>query len=241
MTTTTPTALHQMRARLLSAAYGNTDWRYQLCASWADQALAALARYSTADAERLAAGFLQPAHLSIERTEEQALTEAAAAGIDTDGWEERRERIRSYARQAYSLPLDRTPAGEAQRLWASLNGHYPALAAALAEYLAALPPTWRQDLFQTDDITRIPADPPHVGEDPGPETAPWNTDGEDCAACSEAQDFCRYHAGFLAGEQHIRGLLATLAADDIALDQLRERQVDIAYRHAEIGRSRHPC
>ncbi|MEW2577769.1 hypothetical protein [Streptomyces syringium] len=224
------TALVRMRSRLLSAAYGNTDFRYQLLASWADQALAALAQHSTDDAEQLAARCLQPGCAAM--TEDQVLTEAAAAGIATDGWAQQRDRVRSYVRMDYALALAKEPATEAQRMWASLYSHYPAVAAALAEHLAALPETWRQDLFQVDDITRVPAVTSYPNNTLGPETAPCNTDWEDCPACSETQDICRYHAGFQAGEQYIRELLATLATDPIALDQLQERHLGIEHQRA---------
>jgi len=32
-----------------------------------------------------------------------------------------------------------------------------------------------------------------------PEFAPYNPDGEDCDACSEGQDLCRYHLGHTDG------------------------------------------
>ncbi|WP_405691078.1 hypothetical protein [Streptomyces sp. NBC_00057] len=112
-------------------------------------------------------------------------------------------------------------------MWASLYDHYPAVAAALAEHLAALPPTWRRDLFQTDDITDVPAAASRSDDVPGPETAPYGTHGEDCDACLEAQDNCRYHTGFHAGEQYIRELLTTLAGDPIALDHLQERHTEL--------------
>ncbi|MEU2855560.1 hypothetical protein [Streptomyces syringium] len=223
------TALVRMRSRLLSAAYGNTDVRYQLLASWTDRALAALARHSTDEAEQLAARFLEPNYIGIE---DQALKEAAAAGIDTAGWEQKRARIHSYAQRAYALATDSEPATEAKRIWASLYDHYPSVAAALADYLTGLPPTWRQDLFQTDDTTRVPAATSHTDDAPGPETAPYGTDWEDYAARSEGQDFCRYHAGFHAGEQYIRELQATLATDPIALDQLQERHLGIEHQRA---------
>lgn len=223
-------ALPRLRRQLLSTAYGNTDYRYQRLASLASQALAQLDRHSTPGAEQLADRFLRPDYIGL--TEDQAITEAAAAGIDTSGWEERREHVRSYARGAHSVTPDSAPSAAARRLWASLFEHYPATAAALAEYLTGLPPTWRIDLFQTDDLTQVPAEPrDRAGA--GPETAPYNgRDWEDCSACSEANDLCRYHAGFLAGEQHTRDLLAVLATDSIALDQLRERHDEIEHRLA---------
>ena len=113
-------------------------------------------------------------------------------------------------------------------MWASLYDHYPHVAAALVEHLAALPLTWRQDLFQTDNINHVPA--ATTNDSPGPETAPYSTSWEDCGACSEAQDLCRYHAGLHAGEDYIRELLATLAADPLAPGQLQERHDDLEHQ-----------
>lgn len=229
MPTSPSQSLLRLRRQLLSTAYGNTDHRYQLLASLADQALARLDRHSPTGADQLADSYLRPECIGI--TEEQTLMDADALGIDTSGWVERRDRIRSYAREAQAIP-DGTQTDDAQRMWAALFEHTPAVAAALADHLTGLPPTWRQDLFQTDDLGQIPAEPHQRGNN-GPEIAPYNsTDWEDCSACAEAQDLCRYHSGFLAGEQYLRGLLATLATDSIALEQLQDRNHEISQRQA---------
>ncbi|MGW0563225.1 hypothetical protein ACWDZ4_22090 [Streptomyces sp. NPDC003016] len=68
-----------------------------------------------------------------------------------------------------------------------------------------------------------------------------HTDREDRAACSEAQNICRYHAGFHAGEQYIRELLTTLATDSIALDHLQERHTDIEQQHIVTAAVEGPC
>ncbi|MFD7517718.1 hypothetical protein ACFV85_23270 [Streptomyces niveus] len=96
-----------------------------------------------------------------------------------------------------------------------------------------MPPTWRVDLLQTGDLTQIPAEPRQRGDN-GPEIAPYSsTDCEDCSACTEAQCLCRHHSGFLAGEQYLRGLLATLATDSIALEQPQERDSEIGQQQAK--------
>lgn len=41
-----------------------------------------------------------------------------------------------------------------------------------------------------------------------PEFAPYNPDGEDCDACSEGQDLCRYHLGYTDGAADARKGLA---------------------------------
>ncbi|MFD5898654.1 hypothetical protein [Streptomyces sp. NPDC060366] len=238
MPTSPSPALLRIRRQLLSTAYGNADFRYQLLASLADRALAELDRHSSAEAEELADSYLRPEYIGI--TEDEALKEAGSLGIDTSGWEERRERIRSYTRGADAVTPDGTPADIAQRLWASLFDNYPSVAAALADHLTGLPPTWRMDLFQTDDLTQVPAEPGQRGDN-GPETAPYNsTDWEDCAACMEANDLCRFHGGFLAGEQHLRGLLVTLATDSIALEQLQDRNHEIGQRQARESAEKVP-
>ncbi|MET7914235.1 hypothetical protein ABZU45_42845 [Streptomyces avermitilis] len=91
-----------------------------------DQAVAALASRDPAAAEALAASLLVPEILH----DIQILGAAVEAGIDTSTWEERREKIRTYARDAYELPPQFDPAIEAKRIWASLYDNYPQIAAA---------------------------------------------------------------------------------------------------------------
>jgi hypothetical protein len=38
--------------------------------------------------------------------------------------------------------------------------------------------------------------PCSIGRTASPEIAPYSEDGEDCPACSEVQDKCRYHQGY---------------------------------------------
>lgn len=51
------------------------------------------------------------------------------------------------------------------------------VAVALVEHLAALPPTWKRNLFQGDDITGVPAATSHCDDAPGPGTAPATSTG----------------------------------------------------------------
>ncbi|MGA5508926.1 hypothetical protein [Streptomyces umbrinus] len=185
--TDSTTQLTRLRARMLATAYSNADFWTQRTAFLTDQAVAALARRDRAAAEALAASLLTPEFID----DTQVLGAAQEAGIDTSTWEARREKIRAYAREAYELPSKSDPATEARRIWASLYGNYPQIAAALIVLLRDLPTTWHEDLFTSSHgpATRWAA------ELPGPETAPYDPlDWEDCPACTEAQDQCRYTA-----------------------------------------------
>ena len=41
-----------------------------------------------------------------------------------------------------------------------------------------------------------------------PEVVPYCEDGENCGACSEIQDLCRYHEGYAAAERDVKASLA---------------------------------
>ncbi|MEU1568753.1 hypothetical protein ABZ504_52200 [Streptomyces mirabilis] len=167
---------------------------------------------SPAAAEALAASLLAPAFLH----DTQILGAAVEAGIDTSAWEERREKTRTYTRDAYELPPQFDPATEAKRIWASLYDHYPQIATALIDFLQGLPTTWREDLFTSSPHSPA-ATRRTVLELPGPETALYDPLAwEDCPACAEAQDQCRYHRGVFAGVEYQRAHAA--GAHQAALD-----------------------
>lgn len=214
--------LARLRLRLLASAYCNTDFWTRRNAYLTDQAVAALARRDPAAAETLAAQLLNPEYIH----DTQVLGAAVEAGIDTTTWEKRREKTQAYAREADQVPSRFDPATEAHRLWASLHSHYPQTAAALAGYLADLPDTWREDLFTRDNsLTRQPPE-----ARPGPETAPYDDQSwEDCEACAECQDQCRFHQGVFAGMEYQADLVKTLLTDPIAQEHLQQR-------HAELER-----
>ncbi|MDL5198669.1 hypothetical protein [Streptomyces sp. ALI-76-A] len=215
------TQLARLRARMLATAYSNADFWTQRTAFLTDQAVTALARRDPAAAEDLAASLLAPEFIN----DTQVLGAAVEAGIDTSTWEERRNKIRTYARDAYELPSKSDPTTEAQRIWASLYDHYPQIAAALAVFLQGLPPTWREDLFTSP---HAPAASRRTAELPGPETAPYDPqDWEDCPACTEAQDQCRYHRGVFTGMEYQRALVTTALTDHAAVDQLMQRHAEL--------------
>ncbi|MER6273904.1 hypothetical protein [Streptomyces sp900105755] len=207
--TDTVSRLTRLRTRLLGAAYANADMWTQRSALLTDQALAALADRDSAAAEDLAHRQMDPNFLNDTRI----LGAAVQAGIDTGHWEERREKVRAYSREADWMPAVADPDTEAKRLWASLYNHYPAIAQALATHLAGLPPTWQQDLFTRTylfpGLTR-----PAIPQLPGPETAPYDDQSwEDCAACTEAQDSCSFHKSVYTGMAYQGDLIKTLLAD----------------------------
>ncbi|MCX5355585.1 hypothetical protein [Streptomyces mirabilis] len=213
------TQLTRLRTRMLATAYSNADIWTQRTAFLTDQAVVALARRDPAAAEALAALLLTPEILH----DTQILGAAVEAGIDTSAWEERREKTRTYAREAYELPPQFDPATEAKRIWASLYDHYPQIAADLAVFLRDLPPTWHEDLFTSSPHSPA-ATRRTVLELPGPETAPYDPlDWEDCPACAEAQDQCRYHRGVFDGMEYQRALIKTALTDHLAIDQLQQR------------------
>ncbi|WP_105973622.1 hypothetical protein [Streptomyces geranii] len=215
------TQLARLRLRMLGSAYCNADFWTRRNAYLTDQAVAALARRDPAAAENLAAQLLNPEYIH----DTQILGAAVEAGIDTTTWEERRKKTQAHARDADQVPPRFDPDTEAHRLWASLYSHYPQTAAALADYLADLPDTWRDDLFTRDNsLTRLPPE-----ARPGPETAPYDDRSwEDCEACAECQDSCRFHKGVFVGMEYQSDLVKTLLTDPIAQEHLQQR-------HAEVG------
>jgi hypothetical protein len=219
---TETTQLTRLRTRMLATAYSNADFWARRWAYFTDQAVGALARRDPAAAEALAAALLAPEIVH----DTHILGAAVEAGIDTSTWQERREKIRTYAREAHELPPQFDPDTEAERIWSSLYEHHRPTAAALALFLRSLPPTWHEDLFTRSPDS--PADRRQASELPGPETAPYDPlDWEDCPACSEAQDQCRYHAGVFAGMEYQRALIQTALSDHTAIDQLEQRHIEL--------------
>ncbi|MFG2844222.1 hypothetical protein ACGF12_13770 [Kitasatospora sp. NPDC048296] len=85
------------------------------------------------------------------------------------------------------------PLATADTLWKQLIEHQPAVAAALAMQLRALPANWAQrelGVARPHAALELPA-----GADVPMEIAPYRADWEDCPACIECEELCRYHAG----------------------------------------------
>ncbi|MFF2927147.1 hypothetical protein ACFVTP_32885 [Streptomyces celluloflavus] len=221
-------AFNQLRSRLLTIGHCTADLQYQHMAVALDQALTTLADLAPAQAEKLADQLVAPdPYVPVS---EIALRRAEEADIDTSSWSRRRAAADTLITHQTDPDSARD---EAEGIWRALAAERPRTAAGLAELLTTLPDTWRQDLFPTDDITRLPAAP--YGNWPRPEIATYDRDIENCGACEEVRDdFCRYHRGVLDSLQHMRELLATLATDDQALQLVDDRRVTRQQHVADI-------
>ncbi|MFF0338079.1 hypothetical protein ACFYUM_36490 [Streptomyces fimicarius] len=215
--------LGRLRERMLATAYSNADFWTQRTAFLTDQAVAALGRLDPEVAEALAGSLLTR---EAPITDTEILTAASDAGVDTSTWASRRETIRAYSRDADSLPAESGPGVAAERVWASLYHHHPRIAAALAILLRDLPPTWEEDLFTRPAPAPITDRAGSVSC--GPEIAPCAPhDPEDCEACIEAGEPCRYHAGFAAGQDYQAALITTALTDPLAAEQLHDRHAAV--------------
>ncbi|MFJ1757370.1 hypothetical protein [Kitasatospora sp. NPDC088134] len=91
------------------------------------------------------------------------------------------------------------PMAAASALWRQLTEHQPAVAAALAMQLRGLPESWAQREL---GLAR-----PHAALELAPagglpvEVAPYSADWENCPACAESGELCRYHDGWAAGHE----------------------------------------
>ncbi|MFF8293655.1 hypothetical protein ACF068_31225 [Streptomyces sp. NPDC016309] len=107
------------------------------------------------------------------------------------------------------------PVLAAEHLWRRLVEHQPAVAAALGLLVRELPQDWPQrelGVFRPEaafDLT--PSDELRARV----EIEPYETYWEDCGACSESSDPCRFHTGFETGYKALHQPLL----DAIALDQ----------------------
>lgn len=90
------------------------------------------------------------------------------------------------------------PIKGAAELWDQLVTYQPATAAALTEKLRALPEDWPLRVFGVGRagaaLALAPAAPA------APEVPPWSDDWENCPACGEDGDLCRWHAGWAGGQ-----------------------------------------
>ncbi|MEU5976329.1 hypothetical protein [Streptomyces sp. NPDC047315] len=105
--------------------------------------------------------------------------------------------------------------------WDSLTEHQPVLAAELCAHLQTLPADTPQRLIAgttTQDALYLPTDYVPAGPVPAPDIAPYNADDvEDCAACSDTWDSCRYHYGHATGYGDLLDLLAAAVKNDPAI------------------------
>lgn len=120
--------------------------------------------------------------------------------------------LRTPAATALNVRVDQvedwTPRGYAQRLITGLRDHHPDRLRALHSLLAAASPADMDDALA--DPYRYT--PPTAAARP-PEAAPWSSDPEDCPACGEIQDLCRYHTGLETGWREGAALIARALTD----------------------------
>ncbi|BBG20715.1 hypothetical protein RVR_P198 (plasmid) [Actinacidiphila reveromycinica] len=202
--------LTALRLGLLRTVYLSYDRQAARIASVADEALELLAVSDPKAAEALSARIRSAGIVGLT-TDERALEHAAALGEDVATWPGRRDDIRDQ----FTYGLGGTeeagsPRGRARTLWSNLLNHHPQVAVALAQQLRALPDTWLQDLFSTDqpDDIAAPTDP-----DQAPEAAPYHPDSEECWACAEEGTWCRWHRGNEAAWDYFTELMSALATD----------------------------
>ncbi|WP_331731398.1 hypothetical protein [Kitasatospora sp. NBC_01300] len=104
------------------------------------------------------------------------------------------------------------PLTSANALWQRLTKHQPAVAAALAMQLRALPDTWAQrELGMARPhavLELLPA------SDMPMEIAPHVADWEECPACDECEGLCRYHTGYATGYEELHRPLREISAAD---------------------------
>ncbi|MFJ8856450.1 hypothetical protein [Streptomyces sp. NPDC102437] len=118
-------------------------------------------------------------------------------------------------------------------LWRRLVEHQPAVAAAIALRLRALPEDWSaRELCVTRPeaaLTIASSGPEHRVE-----VLPYETDVEFCGACCEAEDdFCRYHKGISDGYQMLsQPLLDAAKLDhDVTVRAMLQRLADAENAH----------
>jgi hypothetical protein len=220
------TTVGDLRRRLLRTAYLNRSWPVRTMALAADRILVWGASLDPAGAELLvkdlANGSVPYQELVLER--------ARGLGVDPEEWKQRAQALAGYDLFPHDIPAPGaiSAAATARRWWATLLNYWPQEAAALAEYLQAMPDGWLLDLFNAPSADAVQ----HEGtrnEQP-PDIAPAAGGDDECPACDDVNDLCRFHRGWLAGEANLRAVLATALTDAQAITALRERQQDLARR-----------
>ncbi|MFD3516276.1 hypothetical protein [Streptomyces sp. NPDC058657] len=113
------------------------------------------------------------------------------------------------------------PMKYAYSLWVQLKRHQPAVAAALAVQLEAVGAEWPQrEFFGTRSIPLLLASRPNIAPeyDVLPEIAPFYADDpEECEACLEVGDQCRWHRGYGTGHDELRHWLLQVLKENPAI------------------------
>ncbi|UZI34036.1 hypothetical protein [Streptomyces sp. VB1] len=119
------------------------------------------------------------------------------------------------------------PLQVADDLWKRLLAHQPAVAAALAIQMRALPEDWSQRLLgvaRPHAVLELPATSGMAMEIQPYEAGDW----ESCLACAEFRQLCRYHEGFAAGYEALDGPMTDAALVDptVTVNAVFQRLMD---------------
>ncbi|MGA5182936.1 hypothetical protein [Streptomyces pseudogriseolus] len=214
--------LLRLRERALRLAFLSTSPTYVSACYGVDRVLDTLQQKLPADANELAE---QLRYKNREEIDAYVLAKAAELGIDTSDWAERRRDLDDMTLYRYSPDAhDGSLATKARNHWDALVEHHAPLAAHLAEILRNLHPDWLDDIFHATRLEDVTG-PKH--EDTPPEAAvpgPY----DECVACSEVGDLCRFHKGWGEGQDEIARLL------QLATQHPEGRRI-IADRAADLG------
>ncbi|MDH6129406.1 hypothetical protein [Kitasatospora sp. GP82] len=104
------------------------------------------------------------------------------------------------------------PVATADTLWQQLTEYQPAVAAAIAMQLRALPENWTMRALGLARAHAALELPP--GGTAPMEIVPYSPDWEDCPACHESGDLCRYHQGWVTGHEALYGPLRDASGID---------------------------
>jgi hypothetical protein len=113
------------------------------------------------------------------------------------------------------------PVAAGKFLFTDLLAWQPALAAALAMHVRALPDDWTLrylGIGRTEAALQLTSGASFRGiTDHAPEVAPWQADMDECDACAEAEGTCRYHQGLSAGHDPMFQMMLQAVKDDPAV------------------------
>ncbi|MER6723334.1 hypothetical protein [Streptomyces halstedii] len=123
--------------------------------------------------------------------------------------------------------FDTHSTSRADALWRALTEQEPGVAAALAMQLRDLPEDWAPRVLgvaRPHAALELPATARVPMEIEPFNAASW----EDCAACAELEDLCRYHEGYAAGYEALNGPLTEASRLDptVTVKDALQRLID---------------
>ncbi|MFE7963462.1 hypothetical protein ACFU0X_10470 [Streptomyces cellulosae] len=229
MTTTTAPTLSdeqlRVRERALRLAYISDSPYYVSACYGVERVLDMLSRELPAAADELAA---ELKYKNREEIDAYVLAKAAELGIDTSEWVERRQDLLDMTVYRRSVEAhDGSLATKARNHWDALVERHAPLAAHLAAILRNLPPTWLEDVFHETRLENVRG---LLDGDWLPEAAKPGV-YDDCEACGEVGDVCRFHTGWAEAKDDTSRLL-TLATQHpegrrIIAERAKDRGLDL--------------